>query len=219
MVICFLPYPDFKECAKILNTKHLCKQRLEAYQIINAIEAELKMKKECEMKNSKEKKRIGWINHPACTMWKENLEALKYYCNVMIDEVVRRGYKNSIEKYDVKNITYPWYIGYKPFHYSHQASLLRKNPKDYIKYFKNLPEAYRESGYVWPSKLSDKQVKNIKKYMKGEIKKTYDISEICYPTITPVKRIEWYQLERVINGVRYISHIVNSPIEIVFIDK
>lgn len=210
MVICFLPYSDFRKCARILNTKHLCKQRVEAYQLINAIEK--------ERVKGEEKKKIGWINHPSCIMWKENLNALKYYCNVMIEEVEKRGYKNNIKKYEIKNITYPWYIGYEPFHYSHQASLLRKDPKHYIKYFEKLPEIYRERGYIWPSKLTDKQVKNIKKYMKGELKSTYDISEICYPTITPVKRVEWYQLKRIINGVEYISYIVNCPEEVIFIE-
>lgn len=221
MVQTFLPYSDFKKCARILNTKHLCKQRVEAYQLINAIE------KEKKSETNVDSKKIAWINHPVTVMWKNNLSALKLYYNCMIDEMEKRGFKNNMivnkeenkKKYEIEeNVSYPWWLGWEVFHYSHQASLLRKSPSSYVKYFKNLPEEYRESGYVWPSKLTSKQVKDIKESL-GSFKngKKLNIKDVCYATITPVKNIEWYTLEAIIDGKKIIRHITNCPREIEFI--
>ncbi len=51
----FLPYPDFKRSAKVLDYRRLGKQRVEALQILKALQVE----------------NYGWRNHPIVKMWKE----------------------------------------------------------------------------------------------------------------------------------------------------
>ena len=65
----FLPYPNFKRTAKVLDYRRLGKQRVEGMQIINAIE------------NPDPQ---GWKNHPIVIMWTPYVTALKHYTNVMI---------------------------------------------------------------------------------------------------------------------------------------
>ena len=180
MVNTFLPYPDFKRVALVLDTKRLMKQRVEAYQIIKAIE--------CYKLNRKSKsfcKKSAWINHPATKMWMKNLNALKLYFNVMIDEINRRGYKNSLPKYKIgKNVKMPFWLGYEPIHLTHRASLLRKNYEHYSKYFK-VPKRYMTFDYIWITKLSDEQQKHIKYYMEGKIKKNpYRLIDLSFQRFT-----------------------------------
>jgi len=129
----FLPFPNFYDSLKVLDTQRLGKQRVEAMQLINAIEG----------------KTIGWRNHPAAKMWRDYLPALKLYHDTSIDAWVSRGCKNTMKKYGVTNaVTMPPFIGSEAFHRSHRSNLIRKFPS----YYKiilgwdepdNLP-------YVWP---------------------------------------------------------------------
>lgn len=185
MVNTFLPYSNFKKCAKILDYKRLLKQRVEAYQLIRAIE----------------EKKSSWYRHPACKMWIGYLDALKLYYNIMIDETISRGYKNNMKKYELPPIVkMPWWMNYRHIHYSHRASLLRKNPEYYLKYFNDLPEEYRYKGYVWISKLPTIQQENIKKFLTRKISSNpYKIDDIVSITnYTNVKQ-QYY----IINDVRY----------------
>ena len=75
----FLPYPDFHQSVRVLDTKRLGKQRVECMQILNAMEFG-----------------GGWVNHPATKMWKDNRDALCAYMAACIDEWTFRGYKNTI---------------------------------------------------------------------------------------------------------------------------
>lgn len=205
MVNTFLPYPDFKKCAKVLDPKRLCKQRVEAYQLINAI----------NKKNEKNEEKVAWYNHPACQQWINYLDALKLYYNTMIDEMINRGYKNTMKKMEIKkdkkDIEMPWWLGYDHLHYSHQASLLRKQPSYYLKYFSNLPEVYRNKGYVWISHHKKEYLLRVKDKVVDEIFAKVSINK-------KVKK-EWYQIKRIeADGTVFISHILNYPIEIVFID-
>ena len=74
-----MPYKDVEKIAKCLDYKHLGKQRVEAMQILNALRLDF---------NS------SWKSHPIVKMWKGSENALKYYCNVMINEWVSRGYSS-----------------------------------------------------------------------------------------------------------------------------
>lgn len=146
MVNTFLPYADFKKCAKVLDNKRLGKQRVEAKQIITTIENKTK----------------AWSNHPAVLMWHGHVNELKYYCNCMIEEWIRRGYVNNMQLYTITKLKMPWFIGVDSIHYSYQANLLRKDYSYYSKIF-NLPKFYEGAGYIWPSKLTEYEIQRLKK--------------------------------------------------------
>ena len=134
----FLPYPDFVKTFQCLDYKRLGKQRLEARQIFNIITGRAKSN--------------AWTNHPAVLMWKGHADALALYHNLCIDEWVRRGYKNSMEKINIKyELLYPFWFSMEKFHSSHRQTLLFKN-YDYYKQFgwKETPK-YE---YYWPVRIS-----------------------------------------------------------------
>jgi len=115
----FLPYPEFNKSATVLDRQRLGKQRVEAYQIMRAI-----------------KMRNGWSNHPIVKMWTGFENALKEYSNEIIEEWIRRGYRNNLEIYNIDglNIEYPLWLGNEEFHASHRAALLAKDYSYYSKY-------------------------------------------------------------------------------------
>jgi hypothetical protein len=65
----FLPYPDFKKSLHTLDYRRLGKQRVEAHQIIRVI-----------------KFSRGYSRHPGVRMWHGDINALKLYYNLAIDE-------------------------------------------------------------------------------------------------------------------------------------
>lgn len=174
MVVTFCVANCPKECAKALDNRRLGKQRVEAMQIINLLE-------------SNEKK--GFKHHPASLMWKDHIDGLKYYCNCIIEEWISRGFKNTMDLYDIpflkdnttnmdntsinkdpkdntvtitnqKNTTVilPWWFTNKCLQMSHKCSLQRKDPK-YYKF--DVDNTYMLTGYIWPSKLSESDIKDI----------------------------------------------------------
>ena len=135
----FLPYPSYYETAYCLDNKRLGKQRVEAYQIINALTGQSK----------------GWTSHPATKMWEGYIPALANYGMVICQEWKRRGFQDSLYDKFIPHIkvayAMPWWFGYQPFHLSHRSNLLRKDPVYYGQYFANyLPPA--DLPYIWPQK-------------------------------------------------------------------
>ena len=130
----FLPYPDFEKSLRVLDSRRLGKQRVEAFQILNII--------------LKRTKTQGWKNHPAVKMWSKNPNALKLYLNISIKEWMKRGYKNNMNFEIVKGkVVMPKWFGNEKFHSSHRANLLRKDKNHYSKFkWKESPEM----SYVWP---------------------------------------------------------------------
>jgi len=130
----FLPYPDIEKSLKVLDSKRLGKQRVEAFQILNIILNRTSTK--------------GWKNHPAIRMWKNHPNALKFYLNKAIKEWISRGYKNTMKFERIRGeIVFPIGLGNKKFHSSHKGNLLRKNKEHYSKFnWKESPEL----SYVWP---------------------------------------------------------------------
>ena len=133
MVNTFLPYPDFVQTAKALDYKRLGKQRVEAWQILQALRGQTK----------------GWINHPASKMWRGHERALCEYGVAICDEWIARGYKDTMrERFiavhsDLPDTGLPVWIGKDQFHASHQSNLKRKDPDHYnFNVESNLP-------YIW----------------------------------------------------------------------
>ena len=132
----FLPYADFEESAKCLDYKRLGKQRVEAWQIYQIV--------------SGKRTKGGWINHPAVNMWRGFSNLLAYYYNDILDEWIKRGYKNTMEYIMVPpSITEPLWLGNKDFHDSHKSNLLRKDLNFYSQYGWDVPN---NLDYVWEVK-------------------------------------------------------------------
>lgn len=127
----FLPYQCFTKSAQVLDSKRLGKQRVEAMQIVNALEGRSR----------------GWVNHPCTRMWDGYIDALKLYHNTMIEEWVHRGYTNTMILYDVNNPVMPYWLGWEHLHRSHRESLLFKDYTFYIQY--HWTEEPRK-GIYWP---------------------------------------------------------------------
>jgi hypothetical protein len=140
----FLPYKDFVKSARCLDNKRLGKQRVEAYQILNALT--------CPVSR-------GWINHPATRMWMGHEGALWVYASCVCDEWVRRGYSNDKMKKNLSrigkklskrsswNLVPPSWLGRREFHASHRSNLLRKDAEWYGRFGWKEPS---DLEYVWP---------------------------------------------------------------------
>lgn len=129
----FLPYPDFKKTARVLDSRRLGKQRAEALTIIRCLATPNR-----------------WVHHPAVKMWRGYEDALKAYLNACIDEWVRRGFVNRMDKMPhAPHPDMPPWLGDPDFHRSHQSNLVRKDPAYYRRFFPDVPD---DLPYVWPVK-------------------------------------------------------------------
>ena len=135
----FLPYADFAASARSLDRQRLGKQRVEAKQILLALD----------------KISGGWVNHPAVKMWRGHRAALAYYGFIMCNEWIGRGYNDSLRPFftdaykaaaAVNNFDPEW-LGDESFHRSHQSNLVRKLPEHYGPLFPSVPD---DLPYVWP---------------------------------------------------------------------
>lgn len=170
MVNTFILTDSPVETMKLLDTKRLGKQRVEAFQILSA----LKVYKENE--EQEEKKTIGYINHPIVKMWIGYTDGLKYYLNCAIDEWISRGYVNNMLKYDVDSkAILPWWVYNRQVQLSHIASLLRKDPKHYRSLQSEETEDYLKTGYIWTCNLSEDYVSKLK------IGETCNLEKVCTP--------------------------------------
>jgi hypothetical protein len=147
----FLPYPDFRETAGVLDGRRLGKQRVEAIQVLRALTVA----------------GYGWRRHPAAAMWAGYEEALTRYglevCGVWT-ETGRRDTCAATLRTDLARDTgisdvrsqaelaaageLPPWLGAADFHRSHRSALLRKDPEHYGRWFAGDPV---DLPYVWPS--------------------------------------------------------------------
>lgn len=137
----FLPYPNFTVSMMCLDQLRLGKQRVEARQILGALDGE-----------------SGWARHPAVLMWHGHREALMLYGDCAIREWMRRGYNNTMHLLitddpnrvteAMRKIKMPSWLGRDDFHASHRSNLLRKDPEWYGQFGWTEPADLR---YVWPS--------------------------------------------------------------------
>ena len=126
---------DFHYTAKTLDPQRRFKQVVEAHQIINLI-----------TNNSKG----SFSNHPAVKMWKNNLDALKLYYNIILNYCLNNTTINITKlKYHKTPllINMPWFVTFKPLIYSHRARLFQKNPHYYSQL--EFPTEYLKVGYCW----------------------------------------------------------------------
>ena len=129
----FLPYPDFKQSAKCLDNKRLGKQRVEAFQILKALNNQSS----------------GWRNHPAVLMWKDFETTLSMYMDCMIKEWINRGFNNTMKLSDKHTKLFPMWLGLEEFHAAHRSNLLRKDPIYYSQWGWTEPD---NLPYFWPTK-------------------------------------------------------------------
>ena len=136
----FMPYADFRKSAECLDYRRLGKQRVEAKQIIDILE---------KYDKGEDISKLPWGNHPAVRMWIGHTYLLMAYYNEILDEWIRRGYKNTMKHYDIPisddwldyGIEYsqPSWRGRKDFHDAHKSKLLQKDYDFYIKYNWKVP--------------------------------------------------------------------------------
>jgi hypothetical protein len=145
----FLPFPDFEQTARALDTRRLGKQRVETLQIVRALT----------------RPGYGWRHHPAVTMWRGYEEALGAYGAVICREWLRRGHADTCELKILDDLAAagvapvrteqelrqagklpPW-LGDEDLHRSHRSALIRKDPDFYRPRLGDVPP---DLPYVWP---------------------------------------------------------------------
>lgn len=133
----FLPVPDYKESAAILDYRRLGKQRVEALTLLRQL-----MKPEVA---------AGWKNHPLLRMWRSHENALVLYALEMCEEWIRRGYNDTIRTqissfYVREKVTIvPQFP--EELHASHRSNLLRKD----FEYYRRFGWTEDDSlPYYWP---------------------------------------------------------------------
>lgn len=132
-MITFIVTGDLVLNARLLDSQRLGKQRVEALQILSAIEHN-----------------TGWVHHPMTKAWTPYPMALKYYANCIITEFIRRGGKNTIPLFKLPRIIlFPWWLTWDRLHQSHRMMLFRKKPDFYAHQF-TLDPTYAPYGYIWP---------------------------------------------------------------------
>jgi hypothetical protein len=130
----FVPSTTFERCARVLDYRRLGKQRVEAMQILRALE-----------------QGGGWSNHPAVLMWRGYEPALRMYLRTMILEWTARGYRNTMDIPRATRFRWPgWWTG--PIHRTHRSNLLRKEPDHYRRYWPTLTD---DLPYHWPVTNND----------------------------------------------------------------
>ncbi len=147
----FLPYPDFPATARVLDTRRLGKQRVEAVQVLRGLLVP----------------GYGWRRHPAVRIWTGYQEALVRYGLDVCHEWCLAGRSDTCaatlladlralagiadprgqEALAAAGELPPW-LGDPAFHRSHQSALVRKDPARYATHFPDVPA---DLPYVWPA--------------------------------------------------------------------
>ncbi|MFF6781221.1 MSMEG_6728 family protein [Streptomyces sp. NPDC012510] len=147
----FLPYPDFRASALVLDRRRLGKQRVEALQVLRGLVVP----------------GYGWRRHPAVRMWAGYEEALVRYGLEVCAVWREQGHQDSCAATLVADFAAfrphtpvrdqprlaaagelpPW-LGEDAFHRSHRSALVRKDPTTYAPLFPGVPD---DLPYVWPT--------------------------------------------------------------------
>ncbi len=138
----FLPYEDFMETAKCLDTKRLNNQINEALIIHRTLTGYYPKGK-------------GWANHPATKMWEGCHDLLAAYRDCLIVEWEKRAgkkrggvgrmYNDWYIEVDMDHV--PKWLGKEQFHRAHRSQLLLKDYEWYSQFgWKEKPGQYK---YIW----------------------------------------------------------------------
>lgn len=153
----FLPLPDFAESVRTLDMKRLGKQRVETYQIMQAVTGIRHIRGvEGQLERHEPK---GWTRHPISLMWRKHLDHLLLYQMETTAEWLRRGYRDTcmaktlrvfnaaVAEGIIPMLTVPpeW-LGDPALHLSHRSNLLRKDPVRYRTFWPTDPD---DLPYVW----------------------------------------------------------------------
>jgi len=135
----FLPERGFAASARALDRQRLGKQRVEAKQIMLALENPA----------------YGWQNHPAVKMWRRDKLALAQYGVLVCREWRSRGYQDSLLPFFTErtpDLEQGWTI-IPPewltdeFCLAHRSNLIRKLPAHYAPLWPGVPS---DLPYIWP---------------------------------------------------------------------
>lgn len=154
MVNTFLPHADFTKSAETLDNKRLGKQRVEAWQILQALRGQTK----------------GWRTHPATRMWSGYEKRLCEYGIAICDEWIRRGFKDSMRDRflaiysEFPDCEMPEWFGVKEFHDSHKSNLKRK---DSIYYNFNVTDSLPYLWFIGVMGIDHKNKRRILTFRKG----------------------------------------------------
>lgn len=153
----FLPYPDFKKSAEVLDLRRLGKQRLEA---LDCLYVCLRHRGEDigdKLYKTRQQAEVVWErykNHPTVRMWRGFEFQLVNYIHAVCLEWVKRGYLDSRAELmenaipEIKPNGHPAWLGDKAFHLSHQSNLIRKDSGRYRGIFgSGIPN---DLPYIWP---------------------------------------------------------------------
>lgn len=111
----FLPLADFAASAACLDNRRLGNQRNECRVILAALAGA-----------------TAWARHPVVQSWRGHAHALVAYHNAVVEEWVRRGYRNSHTPLPVApRYALPPWLGDEAFHAAHRRALLAKDPQWY----------------------------------------------------------------------------------------
>lgn len=133
----FLPLPDFKASAAVLDRQRLGKQRIEVVQLLRALLVP----------------GSGWANHPAARMWRGYEKALARFGLCTCVEWIERGYKDGQVEVilalmaDLPETGNPPWVGRDDVHKAYRSNLLRKAPDHYRALWPDDPD---DLPYVWP---------------------------------------------------------------------
>tara|TARA_Y100000592_G_scaffold90641_3_gene149584 strand:- start:783 stop:1220 length:438 start_codon:yes stop_codon:yes gene_type:complete len=133
---------SYRDSARTLDRARLGKQRVEALQILHALDPEYP--------------KSGWSNHPAVQMWSGHMGALARYALACVEEWVHRGYRDikcgpQLRDYAARypDATPPPWWGDQRVHRSHRSRLIQKKPEHYRPLW---PGEAEDLEYFWPCK-------------------------------------------------------------------
>ncbi|WP_420368360.1 MSMEG_6728 family protein [Curtobacterium sp. L1-20] len=142
----FLPYPDFRASAEVLDDKRLGKQRVETLQVMRALTLP----------------DYGWQHHPVVAMWRGYRPALMAYQDATCGVWAERGHADTclgktladlalvpedLDAYERGDYPVPAWNDDAAVHRSHRSKLVQKAPEHYRELFPDVPD---DLDYVWP---------------------------------------------------------------------
>lgn len=142
----WLPHPNFRETAKLLDRQRLGKQRIEGWMLLRILSGD-----------DSDAGVNTWRHHPVVPMWRGHEFVLLDYTTTMCDEWIQRGYRDTtlpkcldiganeirrvMEQYDkverpLWSFKQPPWLGDEALHRAYRLLLLDRNFEHY--------------GHFWP---------------------------------------------------------------------